>query len=50
MKKDKLGVYCFINNINGHTYVGSSIKMETPRFELEFMACKVTVLPLNYVP
>lgn len=24
-EKDKSGVYCLINNINGHTYIGSSI-------------------------
>jgi group I intron endonuclease len=26
-EKDKSGVYCFINNINGHTYIGSSINL-----------------------
>ena len=26
-EKDKSGVYCFINQINGHTYVGSSINL-----------------------
>jgi len=26
-EKDKPGVYCFINQINGHTYVGSSINL-----------------------
>jgi len=26
-EKDKLGIYCFINQTNGHTYVGSSINL-----------------------
>src|SRR6185295_3857533 len=26
-QKDKPGVYCFINNINGHSYIGSSINL-----------------------
>ena len=26
-QKDKSGVYCFVNNINGHSYVGSSINL-----------------------
>lgn len=28
-QKDKSGVYCIINKINGHTYVGSSINLAT---------------------
>jgi hypothetical protein len=26
-QKDKSGIYCLINKINGHTYVGSSINL-----------------------
>lgn len=26
-EKDKSGIYCFINNINGHAYIGSSINL-----------------------
>ena len=28
-QKNKSGVYCLVNNINGHTYVGSSINLAT---------------------
>ncbi|TVY18656.1 putative intron-encoded endonuclease [Lachnellula arida] len=28
-QKDKSGVYCFINNINGHAYVGSSMNISS---------------------
>jgi hypothetical protein len=28
-QKDKSGVYCLVNNINGHKYVGSSINLSS---------------------
>nr|YP_009710789.1 GIY-YIG endonuclease [Macrolepiota fuliginosa]QFZ98737.1 GIY-YIG endonuclease [Macrolepiota fuliginosa] len=27
-QKDKTGVYCLVNSINGHTYIGSSVNIE----------------------
>ncbi|RMZ69678.1 GIY-YIG endonuclease [Pyrenophora seminiperda CCB06] len=61
-QRDKSGVYCLINKINGHSYVGSSIKLDSRMrnylnkaflkkyVEAEFLTSRETFYIANIIP